>query len=444
MSFSTKDTTTSPVELAPGLFSDSGSSVEEVPRLQLGFLAPAIDEPAPDENYNSDEELFHTLRGWMADQAAEPAAVLENASFGETQGSLVDLGVEDPFWQPDAECIHFDSGNTAESGDGGEGLAIGDFQDLDTLEVPENISDMAFTANVEPLAETAPALDAVTPLDPPAAGNDDFVLTFPPSWQSSEELSAMVSAFSPPPSSSPSSSYPAATAASSSFSHSGQVTALPPTLSPPTSTSSPTPARTGAFPPFPRRFRSGAEARQHRRSSREPPKTDPNISAVKANRDHWVQKIYEAMIDVTAIQDCANSPHRKRFMQGVWDPLDLEATAHHVFEKVLAVHEQGWARPMLYHKKAVRGDRMDTAGNDAGKRLQLVCEVLRTNKAACNDAIQGGITLARLVYNPKMVELTKAGNNTANQDRGKRLKLGKEAELREREKGKGKEVVVEE
>jgi hypothetical protein len=142
---------------------------------------------------------------------------------------------------------------------------------------------------------------------------------------------------------------------------------------------------------------------------------------------YWVQQIYEAMIDISDISDGDASIHRQRFaVAQIFDPMDLEATAHHIFDAALAVHERGWNRPSVYHKKVVRGKLTDVSEKSVETRLARICICLRQRKATVDDAIRGGVTLALLCDNPEARGFTKASNNSGNRKRGERLKLVKD------------------
>jgi hypothetical protein len=136
------------------------------------------------------------------------------------------------------------------------------------------------------------------------------------------------------------------------------------------------------------------------------------------------------MIDISTLDDGTSSIHRQRFAAApVFDPTDLEATAHHVFDGAVSVHERGWIRPALYHKKVVRGKLVDISEKSLEKRLERICVCLRTRKATVDDAVRGGVTLALLCDNPEARGCTKASNNMGNKKRGERLKAQKAAKL---------------
>ena len=82
---------------------------------------------------------------------------------------------------------------------------------------------------------------------------------------------------------------------------------------------------------------------------------------------------------------------------------------------------------MVYHKEAVRGSLVDASKNSVEMRLQRICELLYKNKSLCNDALQGGLTLAQLVDNPYLRAGSKGQNNKGNLVRGKRLQAGRQA-----------------
>ena len=132
------------------------------------------------------------------------------------------------------------------------------------------------------------------------------------------------------------------------------------------------------------------------------------------------------MIDISDISDGNASVHRQRFTgKPGFDPADLEATAHHVFDSAIAVHERGWTRPKVYHKKVVRGKLADISENSIESRLARICLRLKQNKATVDDAVRGGVTLALLCDNPEARGSTKLSNNAGNKKRGERLKMVK-------------------
>jgi len=147
-----------------------------------------------------------------------------------------------------------------------------------------------------------------------------------------------------------------------------------------------------------------------------------------------VRRIYEAMIDRSNICDKKNSINRQRFdLAPGFEPLDLEAVAHHVFDNALAVHERGFSRPKVYHKRAVRGKLVDVSENSVERRLSRICFCLSYCKAIVDDVIHGGVPLALFCDNPESRLASKESNNTGNSKRSKRLKLAKKV----REEGGG-------
>jgi hypothetical protein len=138
------------------------------------------------------------------------------------------------------------------------------------------------------------------------------------------------------------------------------------------------------------------------------------------------------MIDITDMSDGDSSIHRQRFVDDTaFDPLDLEAAAHHVFDSALAVHERGWNRPLVYHKRVVRGKLTDVSEKSLERRLTRLCLCLKHKKATVDDALRGGITLALLCDNPEARGFTKTSNNTGNKKRGERLKRAKGSETQQ-------------
>lgn len=178
------------------------------------------------------------------------------------------------------------------------------------------------------------------------------------------------------------------------------------------------------YAPYQGLFQTASAAKAHRNRIRTAGIQDPNIHNVKTyRREYWVKQIYEAMISVNNLVDNLSSVHLKRFtLVHELDPSDLEAAAHHVFEKAIAVHERGWTRPSVYHREAIRGKLADQHKNNVEARLATICETMRVSKAACNDALQGGLSLARLVHNPDQRKAGKEGNNVGNVNKAQRLK----------------------
>ncbi|KAL6712531.1 hypothetical protein ACN47E_000408 [Coniothyrium glycines] len=187
-------------------------------------------------------------------------------------------------------------------------------------------------------------------------------------------------------------------------------------------------ARRPIYPVYSGSFRTSQQARLHRKRVRVGPKDQaPDVERVRRfGRQYWVQRLYNAMIDVSAISDGESSIHRQRFVDtAAFDALDLEACAHHVFDSALAVHERGWNRSNVYHKKVVRGKLTDVSEKSVEQRLARICLCLRQRKATVDDAMRGGITLALLCDNPEARGFTKMSNNTGNKKRGERLRLVK-------------------
>ncbi|USP82588.1 hypothetical protein yc1106_09862 [Curvularia clavata] len=181
-------------------------------------------------------------------------------------------------------------------------------------------------------------------------------------------------------------------------------------------------------------FTSSEAARRHRHRSRVGAKRAADTQRVKKfGRAFWVRRLYEAMVDVSEISDGKDSIHRQRITAlQAFEPLDLEAAAHHIFDKAVQVHEDGWCRPLLYRKHAVRGKNSDKAADSLELRLSLICELLRTKKAMVDDAVRGGVTLALLVDNPTGRGATKSSNDVGNEKKGRRLKVAKELEAKGR------------
>ncbi|KAF2709732.1 hypothetical protein K504DRAFT_534056 [Pleomassaria siparia CBS 279.74] len=200
----------------------------------------------------------------------------------------------------------------------------------------------------------------------------------------------------------------------------------------------PSPATTHHVPRFPafrKIFQSAEGARRHRKQTIYKGFMHDRVTFVKRyGRDFWVKRIYEAMIDVSSTTDTGASTHLKRFTdekhggaKDSFDQQDLEATAHHIFEKACAVHERGFNRYRIYHRESKRGAFVDLSKENVEKRLEQICKILRHNKSIVNDALQGGLTLAILCFNPYQRAGTKEQNNTGNAKRGERLRAGRKA-----------------
>ncbi|KAJ4323436.1 hypothetical protein N0V94_001909 [Neodidymelliopsis sp. IMI 364377] len=177
-------------------------------------------------------------------------------------------------------------------------------------------------------------------------------------------------------------------------------------------------------------FKTAAEAKEHRRRARLSPKSKAtDVARVKQfGREYWVRRIFNAMIDTRNITDGEKSIHRLRFTQKLsgepaFSALDLEATAHHVFDKAIAVHERGWNRPTVYHKDVVRGKLRDVSETSVERRLSRICLCLQQKKSSVDDAMRGGVTLALLCDNPEARRCTKESNDVGNKKRGERLRV---------------------
>jgi hypothetical protein len=177
-------------------------------------------------------------------------------------------------------------------------------------------------------------------------------------------------------------------------------------------------------------FATSAEAKEHRKRIRHTPQqkniehTEDLDRVRRIGRPFWVCRLYGAMIDVSCIADSESSIHRNRFVVArAFDEKDLEAAAHKIFDEALAVHERGWNKPLVYYKKVHRGKLQDHCLDSVEKRLALICKCLSESKAAVDDALRGGITLALLCDNPIARGGTKQSNNAGNARRGERLKM---------------------
>jgi hypothetical protein len=188
------------------------------------------------------------------------------------------------------------------------------------------------------------------------------------------------------------------------------------------------------YAPYAGHFATSAEAKEHRKRIRHTPqqkniKDTADLYTVKLiGRPFWVRRLYNAMIDVSCITDSESSIHRNRFaVTKAFDEKDIEAAAHKIFDEALAVHERGWNKPIVYYKKVHRGKLQDQCLDSVEKRLALICKCLSESKAAVDDALRGGITLALVCDNPIARGGTKQSNNAGNARRGERLKMVRDA-----------------
>jgi hypothetical protein len=188
------------------------------------------------------------------------------------------------------------------------------------------------------------------------------------------------------------------------------------------------------YAPYAGHFATSAEAKQHRKRIRHTPQqkniedTEDLDRVKRIGRPFWVRRLYNAMIDVSCIADSESSIHRNRFVVAkAFDEKDIEAAAHKIFDEALAVHERGWNKPIVYYKKVHRGKLQDHCLDSVEKRLALICKCLFESKAAVDDALRGGITLALLCDNPIARGGTKQSNNAGNARRGERLKMVRDA-----------------
>ena len=87
------------------------------------------------------------------------------------------------------------------------------------------------------------------------------------------------------------------------------------------------------YVPYQSKFKTGEEAKAHRKRMRIEPKKDPRVAFVKRHgREFWVRKIYEAMVNSSDLEDGEKSTHYNRFVNKLaFSADDVEATAHHLF-----------------------------------------------------------------------------------------------------------------
>ncbi|KAF2867126.1 hypothetical protein BDV95DRAFT_610998 [Massariosphaeria phaeospora] len=196
---------------------------------------------------------------------------------------------------------------------------------------------------------------------------------------------------------------------------------------------------TSNYPAYTGAFKNAREAREYRQRVRRGPKPADDVELIKTQRQFWVKRLYNAMINTAQIIDGAGSNHLKRFT--VYKPeeleaLDVEAVAHEIFDACVHVHEKGWTYLKLYHKDSVRGSKVDSSKKSLRMRLERICHVLKTVKATCDDALRSGVTLALLADNPDIRIATKKANNTGNAKRKAQIELAKKVEKKVAAKAK--------
>ncbi|KAH8719363.1 hypothetical protein GQ44DRAFT_366446 [Phaeosphaeriaceae sp. PMI808] len=199
---------------------------------------------------------------------------------------------------------------------------------------------------------------------------------------------------------------------------------LPQYTPPPVPSGAPQPS----YPPYAGYFKSSEEAKVHRRRVRVAAKSQaPDVERVKYHgRQYWVQRIYESIIFTGDAMDSKKAVHLTRLQKATaFTAADIEAKAHHIFDSALAVHERGWIRPQIYHKKVKRGKLLDISEKSLESRLSRICFCLRRSKAVVDDAMRGGVPLALLCDNPEARSFTKQSNSSGNSKRGKKLELVK-------------------
>jgi hypothetical protein len=184
--------------------------------------------------------------------------------------------------------------------------------------------------------------------------------------------------------------------------------------------------RAPIYPAFKGKFKNSADAKVHRKRIRAVLKEASDLRRAKQEgREYWVKRIYDAMINIDNLDDEGKSIHMYRFQDKVaFEADDLEAVAHHVFDKAVAVHEKGFTWPLIYRDKAVRktSAKFDKSWDSLEHRLSLICDLLSSSKAACDDVIRGGVTLALTVDNPTARLETKRSNNKSNKQKSARLR----------------------
>ncbi|KAL1613197.1 hypothetical protein SLS60_001429 [Paraconiothyrium brasiliense] len=188
------------------------------------------------------------------------------------------------------------------------------------------------------------------------------------------------------------------------------------------------------YAPYRYMFKTGEEARAHRKKVRHPAKIAKDIDHVqKYGRYYWTKRIYEAMINIDLIFDNKGSSIATNFSKlHHFKEEDLEATAHHIFDAAINVHRVGWYGYDYNRRAFVRGKMKDIFHESIEGRLERICGILKHCKAIVNDCVQGGDVLLQTVDNPIYRASTKFSNNKGNKHRAGRLALQETDRQRER------------
>ncbi|KAJ4368036.1 hypothetical protein N0V83_006391 [Neocucurbitaria cava] len=179
-----------------------------------------------------------------------------------------------------------------------------------------------------------------------------------------------------------------------------------------------------SFAPFGRLFNTSADAKRHRhvklRFDRHAyDENDDSIALVEANRQHHVERIYNAMTRGDLARDNAGSTAMKRWTREPHYPSDLvEAYAHKVFDCLLGQAKEGFRG--WHHNDYVADDRKgedeDRDVNCAG-RLENVITALELEKTICEDVMNSACQIRMFVNAPKAYSNRKHQNRVGNSKR---------------------------
>lgn len=206
-------------------------------------------------------------------------------------------------------------------------------------------------------------------------------------------------------------------------------------------------------------FTSFTTARTHRHNQhpRDPTTarpTDPTLHFARAHPLHWIERLYEAFIDTSTVQDNAATPAWRRFVSGStgstttsrarsqprrqhYDQKMIVAVCWKLLRAVVSGCTWGFRRVV----SAELGRRIREGGETWGscaERLEGVCGALRREKTICVDVLEKGRReVLGFVYAPGAYGAMKRDYRRQNNGRGSKQQQQQQQVKREEEEGGG-------
>ncbi|KAF2733698.1 hypothetical protein EJ04DRAFT_605229 [Polyplosphaeria fusca] len=140
-----------------------------------------------------------------------------------------------------------------------------------------------------------------------------------------------------------------------------------------------------------------------------PVEEDETIWAVLKQREVWVGKLHDAIVNLDGENAREEPSDRNQFDLQAIDPLDTEATAFSVFGAVVDRAINGYRGGRADYFAKMRGSREDV-GMNCETRITHVEEVLKNNKLICKDILKDPSRILDLAHCPHGVAWKKVDN----------------------------------